>query len=55
MDAVLPGDALDISEAAHMERVESTLLAGIQGPSFTAIKQSAEHAGFINDHIGFRN
>ena len=53
MDAVLPGDSLSLSKAAHVERVEATLLAGIQGPSFASLKQSAEHAGFINDHLGF--
>jgi len=36
-----------------MERVESRLLAGVQGPGFAAIKQSAEHTGFINVHLGF--
>ena len=45
---VLPVDVLDFSKAGHIERVESTLLAGILGPSFTAIKQSAELAGSIN-------
>ena len=38
----------------HVEHVKSTLLAVIQGPSFAAIKQSAEHAGYINVHLGFR-
>ena len=46
MDADLSGDALDLSKAAHMEHVEATLLAGVQDPSFTAIKQNAEYAGF---------
>ena len=52
-DMVLPGDALNLSKAAHVERVVSTLLAGVRSPSFTAIKQSSEHAGFINVHLGF--
>ena len=41
---------MEISKAALVERVESTLLACILGPRFTAIKQSAEHAG----HLDFR-
>ena len=38
---------MDLLSAAYVERVESTLLAGVQVPSFAAMKQSAEHAGFI--------
>ena len=40
----LSGDSLDLTKAAHVERVESTLLVDIEGPSFTARKQSAEPA-----------
>ena len=53
-DAVLPGDPLDLSKAAHVKRVESTLMAGVQGPSFAALKQIAEHAAFRNVHLVFR-
>ena len=47
----MPGDALYLLKAAHVELVESTLLAGVQGPTFTAIKQSAEPAGFIRERF----
>ncbi len=45
---------MGLSKAAHMERVESTALAGAQGPCFAVIKQSAEHTGFINVHLDVR-
>ena len=47
-------DAMGLSKAAHMERVESTALAGAQGSCFAVIKQSAEHTGFINVHLDVR-
>ena len=35
-----------------MERVESALLAGVEGPGLATIQQRAEHAGLVHFHLG---
>ena len=35
-----------------MERVESALLAGVEGPGLATVEQRAEHAGPVHLHLG---
>ena len=51
-DKVLPGDAQNPSEAAHLEDVETALLAGVEGPGLATVEQRVEHAGLVHLHLG---
>ena len=46
-DFVLPGDAQNATETAHVEYIEFRFLTGLQGPRFAAIKEGAEDAGSV--------
>ena len=49
---VLPLDIQDTPQAAHVEDVESTVLAHAGGPCLTAIKERAEDACLVDTHLG---
>ena len=51
-DAVLPGDAKESAEAAHVESIQPAFLVGVEGPCFTAVEESAQYTGLVDSHLG---
>ena len=47
-DAVLPADAKDAFEAAHVENVEFAFLSAVCGPSFATIQQCAQDTCLVD-------
>ena len=47
-DFVLPGDVQNVTETAHVERIELLFLSGSQGPGHTAVQEGAEGAGSVD-------
>ena len=51
-DTFFPGDVENPFEAAQVEDVESTLLAGVEGSGLAAVEQCAEHIGLVKLRLG---
>ena len=51
-DPILPGDAQETSEVAHVEGIQSLLLVRVQGPGLATIEKSAQYAGLVDPHLG---